>query len=392
VPAALRGKTLSEIDSYGGSTRWTFDATDAFRLDRDGDRWWLVDPLGNGFLSVGLNHIDDSDLKYPHNLDIWQKRYGGSRERWISEGVVTDLRNWGFNSIGWTQQYIGGGWREKFDWSQIVVVEHGSQWTVADLEAGGMPYIIQMRLAENENWNGRPYYPDVFDADFDDHCAYLARSICVDAASSKNLIGYSFVDAPLWFRHPAGADWPGLEGLDGDKRDAKLFEIASKYYETIHRHIRTYDPHHLILGDRYNGDNELPEVVLEAAKPYIDVLSVQYYPGNDQASREKMITHARGLYERVGKPILIPDIGNWTATELNPQRTMDGVPDQATRARHYIDTFTDLVREPWLLGWHWCGYVENLSRGWGMKDPWDQPYTEYVDPVAEFNRRVYDLL
>ena len=41
---------------------------------------------------------------------------------------------------------------------------------------------------------------------------------------------------------------------------------------------------------------------------------------------------------------------------------------------------------------HWCGYVENLARGWGMKDPWDEPYTEYVDPVAEFNRRVYDLL
>jgi hypothetical protein len=71
---------------------------------------------------------------------------------------------------------------------------------------------------------------------------------------------------------------------------------------------------------------------------------------------------------------------------------MDGVPDQATRARHYIDTFTDLVREPWLLGWHWCGYVENLSRGWGMKDPWDEPYGEYVDPIADFNRRVYDLL
>jgi hypothetical protein len=43
-------------------------------------------------------------------------------------------------------------------------------------------------------------------------------------------------------------------------------------------------------------------------------------------------------------------------------------------------------------GWHWCGYIENLNRGWGMKDPWDEPYTDYVDPVADFNRTVYDLI
>jgi hypothetical protein len=78
----------------------------------------------------------------------------------------------------------------------------------------------------------------------------VRRQVSGAAASAGSWSRCSFVDAPLWFRHPAGADWPGLEG---DKREAKLFEIASKYYETIHRHIRAYDPHHLILGDRYNG-------------------------------------------------------------------------------------------------------------------------------------------
>ena len=34
----------------------------------------------------------------------------------------------------------------------------------------------------------------------------------------------------------------------------------------------------------------------------------------------------------------------------------------------------------------WCAYVENTARGWGIKDPWDEPYSEFIDPVGEFNR------
>ncbi|MDQ1630018.1 MAG: hypothetical protein QOI54_3762 [Actinomycetota bacterium] len=383
---------MSQLSSYGGSKKFQFEATGYFRLEQGDNRWWLVDPEGNGFLSVGLNHIDDSDLKYDHNLDLWKERYGGSRDRWIKEGVAPDLKNWGFNTIGWTQQYIGGGWREKFDWSQIVVVEHGAQWTTDDFVKADTPFIVHMRLAENENWNGRPFYPDPFDADFEDHCAYLARSICADLAENKNLLGYSFVDAPLWYPHPAGEDWPSLKGLSESSRDEKLFDVATKYYETIHRHIRKYDQNHLILGDRYNGDVFLPDAVLEAAKPYIDVLSVQYYPGNTKQEIQSMKERATALYKKVGLPILIPDIGNWTPTELNPQRDMDNVETQADRGQHYVDIFSEIINEPWLLGWHWCGYIENLNRGWGMKDPWDEPYSEYVDQVADFNRKVYDLI
>lgn len=384
---------MSEIDLYGGSSRWQFEPNGFFTLNRnDTGRWMLTDPIGNGFLSVGLNHLDDSDLKYPHNINIWKERYGGSRESWIKNAVVHDLKKWGFNTIGWTQQYVGGGWREKFDWSKIVVVEHGSQWTPKELEAAQIPYIYHMRLAENENWNGRPFYPDVFHEDFDDHCYYLARSVAADLADSKYLIGYSFVDAPLWFPHPAGADFPQLKGLAGTAREDMLHQVAHKYFETIARHIRAYDPNHLILGDRFNGDNELPDAVLEGMQDYVDVLSVQYYPGNTPEARESMRKHAAGLYKKTGKPILIPDIGNWTATEMNPHRTMDGVETQAARAKHYIETFDAIIKEDWLLGWHWCGYIENLNRGWGMKDPHDEIYEDYVLPISEYNHNVYGKL
>lgn len=45
-------------DFYGGSEERKFEATGYFRLERASDRWWLVDPDGGAFLTVGLNHAE----------------------------------------------------------------------------------------------------------------------------------------------------------------------------------------------------------------------------------------------------------------------------------------------------------------------------------------------
>ena len=79
--------------------------------------------------------------------------------------------------------------------------------------------------------------------------------------------------------------------------------------------------------------------------------------------------------------------GNWCATAMNPQRASD-IPNQAARAEHYVRTLSALAARPWCLGWNWCGYVENLARGVGIKDPYDEPYRDFTEPVARFNRRI----
>ena len=88
-----------KLDAYGGNANRKFKATGFFRVEKADDRWWLVDPDGSSFVTIGLNHTDESNLKYPHNWDIWKKKYG-SRENWIKNGVVKDLKSWGFNTIG----------------------------------------------------------------------------------------------------------------------------------------------------------------------------------------------------------------------------------------------------------------------------------------------------
>ncbi|MCW2507000.1 MAG: agarase [Modestobacter sp.] len=346
----------------------------------------LVDPDGRPFLSLGVNHADETNLKYPRNVEVWRGRYG-SRDSWIADGVVPDLRDWGFNTLGWTQEYVSGGWGEALDWfGDPIDLYHSTPWPAADLRRAGMPYVAQMRVQEIEDWNGHPSFREM-GADFEGWCDYLARSVAGEHADSPDLLGYFLVDIPAWLPHASGADFPSLRGLDPAQRATALYDVASRYYETIVTAIRRYDPDHLVLGDRYNGNKGIPEPVLRAMQPFVDVLSVQYFTGADDASRQQMRQDLAGWHEQSGgKPVLLADIGNWTPTELNPHRTSD-IADQAGRAADYAATLDVLRAEPWFAGWHWCAYVENTGRGWGLKDPWDEPYREFTDHLADINSR-----
>lgn len=357
-----------------------------FGLANDEGNWTLVDPRGEPFVTVGLNHADETNLKYPHNHDVWRQRYG-SRHSWIDQGVVADLRQWGFNTIGWTQEYVTGDWGSALDWfGEPIDLGHSLPWSAADLQRTQMPYVVQIRVSEIEDWNGHPWFPDVYSEEFDAYCEYLARSICIDHADNPDLLGYFLVDIPAWLPHASGADFAILAGLGERARDIKLYDVAYRYYETITRHIRAVDPNHLILGDRYNGNKGIPRAVLTAMKHFVDVLSVQYFPGPNPRERARMIADLRSWHEYTGKPVILADTGNWTATELNPRRR-SSLASQAERGEDYAAMLQPLLDEPWFLGWHWCGYVENTARGWGLKDPWDEPYSDLISTVAEFNRQ-----
>jgi hypothetical protein len=379
---------MSDASAADGRSTQTVElaGTGFFRVQQISDRWTFVRPSGGAFLSMGVNHGDETNLKYPYNIDVWRKRYG-SRDRWIKEGFVKDLKSWGFNTIGWTQECVSGVTYGRRDWfGEPFDHGHSTPWSAAELRASGMPYVVQMRVAEIEDWKGHPVFPDVFSRPFDSWCAYLARSLCLDHAESSNLLGYFLVDIPAWVPHASGRFFAGFEGLSGDAYDKKLFETATKYYQTITEHIRRADPNHLILGDRYNGNKIVPEPVLEAMKPFVDLLSVQYFCGPTEADRQAMVEKFIGWQRITEKPVVNADIGNWTATKLNPHRASK-LASQRERGLDYIASIGALLDQPWFIGWHWCAYLENVERGWGAKDPWDEPYQDFVGLVTEFNKR-----
>ncbi|HWO59969.1 MAG TPA: agarase [Umezawaea sp.] len=333
------------------------------------DRWRLRTPDGLPFLSIGVVHADDTNLRMAHNADVFARRYGGSRRRWIAEGLVPDLTSWGFNTLGWTSEYVSGTGLGTH--AGAVDLGHSEGLPADDLAAAGVPYTLSLRVDEIERWNGHPTYRDPRTPAFAEWCDHLARTTC--RPDDPNLLGYFLVDGPSWTDHPSGRGFP----------PDQLAEIAEAYYRVAAGAIRRHDPHHLVLGDRYGTAAGAPDVVLDAMAPHVDVLSVQTIPTHLPTALDTIDR----WHTRTGRPVLIADTGNWCPTALSPHRT-GSARDQADRARGYVELAEAFAALPWCLGWHWCGWVENPQRGFGLKDPWDEPYRELTDVVTATNLRL----
>ena len=71
-----------------------------FRLSRQGGRDCLLDPAGQPFFSLAMNHLDPVTLRHADTPERWREKYGNSMQRWLAQ-VREDLLAWGFNSVGW---------------------------------------------------------------------------------------------------------------------------------------------------------------------------------------------------------------------------------------------------------------------------------------------------
>ena len=102
---ALGAATLTSFNAQGASSVTTtqIQPDGFFTLGHRKDHWWLITPDGEPFFKMGINHIDPASLRYPENIAIWRKKYGGSTIRWIKESVAPNLKAWGFNTVGWVQ-------------------------------------------------------------------------------------------------------------------------------------------------------------------------------------------------------------------------------------------------------------------------------------------------
>ncbi|MCI2418252.1 hypothetical protein MOQ72_12505 [Saccharopolyspora sp. K220] len=148
------------------------DEVGHYQIRRSGDRWWLVSPQHRRFFNIGIAHAEPTNLQYPHNIAIWRERYG-SRERWIRNGLVRDLTEWGFTAIGSTEEYISGTGLGVT--GTPIDIGHSHGWHPSDYAAADLPYCVPLRPLEIEAWNGHPAYRDPTSTAFGEYCDYLAR-------------------------------------------------------------------------------------------------------------------------------------------------------------------------------------------------------------------------
>jgi len=334
---------------------------DTFTLEQRNDRPWLVGPDGKLLFSIGLNHFDPTPLMRAERIDAWRSRFGGSRLRWISEQVGPDLREWGFNTIGYA---IDIAVRRKR------MIRNARDWTADEFRAAGLPYCPTLPFF-NIHWQDiETPYADLFSPAFEEWCDYVARSRCAALADDRNLLGYFYADCPTWTfarnaaMKPAFFDPARLETEDGR---AELHRLATRYYQVAHDAVRRYDRHHLIFGDRYNGRLHTADEVLLAAKPYVDVLSFQYF-----AEPQVIAMDLQRWHELTGLPVLLAD--------ATPVKNDPG---------EYAAMLQAMFDLPCCVGWHVCGgYQANPVRKHGYRDEAGEVNTAMVDAACEANHAV----
>ena len=337
-------------------------------LAERGGRWWFVASDGTPFFSLGLNHIDPSPLRYLANGNLWHTKYGNSMERWLKESVATDLKAWGFNSVGWTQEVVTRGPTNH---------RHSRAFTLEEYQWIGIPYCHQLPFADFHQWEAETRHPDFYSDEFAGWCDYVAREHCARMADDPLLIGYFYMDCPTWTHTRPESKWKGPlfepEKLKTEAGRKELHALATQWYRVTHDAIRRYDQHHLILGDRYEAKEPIAEEVVRAALPYVDVLNFQHF-----SSPAEVTDNLRRWYNLTGKPVLLAD-------HAASKRKAGGVMlhDGAGYA-----AMLDALRElPGCVGYHLCGaYLRNTTRNRALRDAAENPDTEALTAITAANR------
>ncbi|MDA7937750.1 agarase [bacterium] len=336
-----------------------------FTLGNRKNHWWLITPEGIPFFTIGLNHIDPASLRYPENIDIWREKYGGSTLRWIKESVAPNLKGWGFNTVGWVQEVTVQKW------------QHSRPFTGDEYKALNMPYCHLLPFMESHQWEKHTVHFDFRSEDWKEWCDYVARSHCAELTNDPNLIGYFYSDCPTWTHDRPDNEWRGPifdpERLATEAGRKELNELAGLYYKTTHEAIRRYDKHHLLLGDRYEANAPIAMEVINAAKPYVDVLSFQDF--------RDPVGHLDEWYKKTGKPVLLADAAgvDWRSQELF----------KPNNGLWYAKTLAGLFENPGCIGFHLCGaYQRNKSRRRGLLDEMERPDTAQIAVMKAANKKV----
>jgi hypothetical protein len=194
-------------------------------------------------------------------------------------------------------------------------------------------------------------------------------------AEDPKLMGYFYVDCPVWV-HSGLAKWRGPlfdpKKLESQAGREDLSALASRYYRVTHDAIRRYDRNHLILGDRYEARAALPDEVLLAAKPYVDVMSFQFFAGEEEVTRG-----LKRFHEVTGQPVLLADAAVPGRARLSPQEL----------GPRYAAMLAALRGLECCVGWHVCGaYAANRARRYGFLDENERGNADFLSAVRQANR------
>jgi hypothetical protein len=347
----------ADFDRFGGWLKGPrLKATGHFRVEKYGNRWWLVDPDGRLFWSNGITTVtfqEETDIKnrptyfqdpapdgdfLARNLSI---KYGPAWKAEIERRTAKRLRSWGLNTIG--------------PWSNRSLTQDGKT-----------PYsfVFSSRGADGKvTPHSRDWY----------------RRLRAEVAEKAVELDHD--------------PWCMGVFVDNEIHDSADPEWWEDYYRKVSGLVHKFLPHMLYLGSRLDFA-EFPEVnrnqleIARIAARFTDVISFNQY---------RYTLEDFSLPSGVDRPVLIGEF-HFGALDRGLLHTgLRSVEDQNQRAEAYINYVKSALRNPQVVGVHWFQMYDQPVTGRGdgenyqigFIDICDQPYPETIEASRLIGSQLY---
>lgn len=376
----------SALTRYGGLSLDKQHATGFFRVEKLGDRWWMIDPEGGRFIFTGVCSLSGSFIAQngiAHALDV--------------------LRSADFRGCGGFS-----------DHAAIHAADKPLPYTVT------LHLMSQFgrKLGLTHAQSGHTGYADdcipVFDPGFEAHCVETCRTLLATLKDDPWLVGvFSDNELPTpedlldrMLKRPGAAQTAAKAFIGGktkitdELRRAFIDHAFDTYFRITTQAIRSVLPHHLCLGSRFHGRALRLQGVWTAAGRWCDAISVNYYNRwtPDQEHLTNWLTWS-------GKPCLVTEFYVKASDSGLPNTTGAGwiVKTQADRGAFYQNFALTLLESKSCVGWHWFKFIDNdpadkkaeasnKDSNKGILNLRGEPYLPLLNAMRALNSRVFPLI
>ncbi len=432
----------SGFSKYGGWKAKRFGASGFFRTEHDGRRWWLVDPDGYAFLSVGVdcmrstssgpvNGIEDLFEWLPEKDDpVYAESVSGN-------GPAVNFDFYKANLI----RAFGKEWKTR--WSRMTAgmlkslnVNTVGNWSEINFaKENKLAYVLPLNRFPGTRTYIYRDFPDVFSDEYRKNSEEFARQL-IEYKDDPYLVGYFLRNEPQWAfgYHNLAYEMFATTGQSATrdeftrwinskyKNDIASFNKAwnlelgnfeelkaivlkdypsvqadSDFYAFTTIMVKRYvdipcdevakvDSNHLNLGMRYAW---ISSDLLYKAGERFDVFSINGY-GYDPPATAEIARISR-------KPVMIGEFHHGAVDRSLPATGITGVISQDERAAAYRNYIEQGFARPELIGMHYFQWVDQPYYGRfdgenyniGVVTIQNIPYPELSEAMRITNERIY---
>jgi hypothetical protein len=441
VPEPCYPKTWS---AYGGWRRTRFSATGYFRTEHDGKRWWLVDPEGCAFWSIGVDCVRAGNTVNVSGIEaVFSPPLPGPQEAPELWQISGDYRQFDAGQHN-LRRVFGPDWLEQWaDLSRHRLHDYCfntiGNWSDRLLQCmADIPYVFTMSGFPTTETKLFRDFPDVFDPTYEGNARRFAGQLA-EIRDDRFVIGYFMTNEPKWAfvngldlgqqilrdsRRSASRDvlvenlrgkygsitalnaaWDASFAAWSDLAEAVPAEVLARATDdtlafteqAVARFVtlpakacREADPNHLNLGLRWawiHSDYQL------AGHEWLDAFSINCYqlrPDPEMIAR---------LVEKTGKPVMIGEYHIGALDRGLPSggiRNTRRLSESVEAYRYYIENAAAI---PGLVGAHYFKWDDQHVMGRndgenmqiGLHDITGRAYAEWVEMCQRIHPGLYEI-